>query len=927
MKKILIRKNSIIDYKFTYFFGPKNNNTMKIRDLLKKNIFLLLQITFFTISACSSSKQQEIYRVENLNANWKMQSSEKITGVEDSSISESGYDDSLWLEAIVPGTVLGSLATTGVIEDPYFGTNMQKVDSDQFKHPWWFRTSFQIKPDEMNKTISLRFNGINYRADLWVNGKKVAGKEEFADTYRMFTFLITDAVKEGENIIALKMWPHVDGEYSIGFVDWNPHPRDRNLGIFREVFLEVNEGVKIRSPFVYSKVDKQSLKDADLFVQTELINSSDNNVKGILRVDYQLGVVEKEVSIGQGETLSVKFSPQDFKQLSVKDVKLWWPNGMGNPNLYKLTAEFISEGKIIDRVEKKYGIREIESYLNEDKNRAFDVNGKFILLKGGGWVDDLLLQDTPKSIEAQLRYVQHMNLNSIRLEGFWGKDNTLYDLCDEYGILIMIGWSCHWEWDEYLLKPTHEKYGGATSDEDIELMAESWKDQMLWLRNHPSIYVWMLGSDKLPTPKLEYKYIDLFKQYDPSRPYITSAGGAGTEDNNIVAEVPLVSDISGPTGMKMLGPYAYTPPVYWFTDTQLGGAYGFNTETCPGPNIMPLASLKKMLPEESLWPIDTNYWEFHTGRNNFKTLNRYRKALDARYGKSNSVEEFAFKSQVINYELMRPMFEAFIAHKPKSTGLVQWMLNSAWPELYWQLYDTYLQPNGAFYGVRKACAPLHAIYRYGFHDIYLANEDLNDTDDLIVKIRLFDINSKEIFADEWKGNIKTNTSKFIYKLPELHGINTVSFLDLRIFDKNNSEVDNSIYWLSYTPDVLDYEAAKKLEWPFHTPSKEYADFTALDKLPKVKLDYDYTFKKEDQYGVIQLKVKNPSESIGFFIYIDAVDPATNQPILPVFWSDNYITLLPGEERSYGAKYFLTDASRDKPQLEIKGWNVEPITLN
>ncbi|GAB1452720.1 hypothetical protein MASR2M47_27760 [Draconibacterium sp.] len=323
----------------------------------------------------------------------------------------------------------------------------------------------------------------------------------------------------------------------------------------------------------------------------------------------------------------------------------------------------------MDQVDKKYGIREIRSYLNEDKNRAFEINGKFVMPKGGGWADDIFLRDTRKSVEAQMRYIRHMGLNSIRAEGFWGKDEDLYNLCDEYGILVMIGWNCIWEWEEYLGKACHEKYGGAVTPIDIELLADSWKDQMLWLRNHPSIYVWMLGSDKLPHPDLERKYIALFDKYDPSRTYITSAGGAGTEDNNIVAEVPLVSDISGPTGMKMLGPYAWTPPNYWFTDTQLGGAYGFNTETCPGASIAPLASLRKMMPEEALWPIDKNYWEYHTGRNQFTSLDRDINAINERYGKSSSIEEFAYKAQVNNYEIMRPQFEAFIAHKPKSTGL------------------------------------------------------------------------------------------------------------------------------------------------------------------------------------------------------------------------------------------------------------------
>ncbi len=864
-------------------------------------------------------------RIVNLDQDWKMQSGEKLMEVGGQAISQNKYNDASWLKAVVPGTVLGSLATTSVIEDPYFGINMLKVDPNQFKKSWWFRHTFLLELNDFGKKISLRFNGINYRANLWVNGKKVVGKDTFAGTYRMFTFDISSHVKAGENTVALEMWQHADGEYSIGFVDWNPLPRDRNLGIFREVFLEVNEGVKIRSPFVYSKVNKETCKDAELFIQAELTNSSDKEVEGIVRVNYELGEVEKKVTLEAGETVSCKFSPEEFGQLSVKDVKLWWPNGMGDPNLYQFTTQFISEDRILDKVEKKYGIREVNSYLNKDKNRVFEINGKFVLLKGGGWVDDVLLQDTKESVEAQMRYVKHMNLNSIRCEGFWGKDETLYNLCDEYGILVMIGWSCHWEWDEYLGKPVHPKYGGPTTKEDIELIANYWLDQMLWLRNHPSIYVWMLGSDMLPAPDLERKYWELFNQYDMSRPVVTSAGGVGSEEGVIASNV--VSEISGPTGMKMLGPYAYTPPVYWFTDTIRGGGYGFNTETCPGPNITPLASLKKMFPTDKLWPIDKEYWEYHTGRNAFKTLDRYRKALDARYGESTGVEEFAFKSQVTNYELMRPMFEAFIAHKPKSTGLVQWMLNSAWPELYWQLYDTYLQPNGAFYAVKKACNPLHAIYRYGFNDIYIANEDLNDANNLTVKIRVFDIKSNEIFNAEWKGDIESNTSRFIYKLPEIEVLSAVWFLDLRVFDANNKEVDNSIYWLSLKEDVLDYEAANELEWPYYTPSKEYANFTALDQLPEVELEYDYTFGQDARFGIVNLKLKNPANSIAFFIYMDVIDPATQESILPVFWDDNYVTLLPGEEREYRVKYFLNDASEGKPQIRVKAWNVDQLTLN
>jgi len=885
-----------------------------------------LAVPFLLLSARTIADPLVGSRVEVISTNWKLQPSVKLEGLDEKVISQNGFDTRNWYKAFVPGTVLGSLALGKVIEDPTFGINMKNVDTLQFKKPWWYRTTFKLSPADLKKYVSLRFNGVNYRADLWINGKKVVGSDTFAGTFRMYTFNINPYIQSGENTVALKLSQYAYGEYSLGFCDWNPIPSDRSMGIFREVFLEINDGIKIRSPFVYSKVDTVTKKGADLFIQAELVNSTNKPVSGILRVNYQLGHVEKKVTIPANDTLSYRFNPNEYKQLTVKNVGLWWPNGMGNPKLYNLNVEFIADNKVIDKVSKKYGIREIRSYLNKEKNRTFEINGKFILVKGGGWADDIFLRDTRKSVEAQMRYIRHMNLNSIRCEGFWGKDDTLYDLCDEYGVLVMIGYNCIWEWEEYLKKPCHEKYGGAVGDEDIALLSASWKDQMLWLRNHPSVYLWMLGSDKLPCPKLEMKYVELFQKYDPSRPYSTSAGGAGTEDNNVVATVPLVSEISGPTGMKMMGPYAWTPPEYWFTDTKLGGAWGFNTETCPGAAIPPLSSLKKMLPEASIWPIDKKYWEYHTGRNEFTSLDRDINAIDSRYGKSSNAEEFSFKAQVNNYEIMRPQFEAFIAHKPKSTGLVQWQLNSAWPKMIWQLYDTYLEPNGSFYGVKKACTPLHAIYRYGFNDIYLANEDLAEAKGLTVKIRAFDLHSKEIFAGQWQGNIKSNISQLIYKLPEIKNLTAVWFLDIRIYDKSNKEVDNSIYWLPLKKDILDYEAYKKLSWAFYTPTKQFADFTALDQLPGIKLSYDYKFSKNEKFGKISLKVKNPSSTIAFFLFLDVINPSTHQPILPVYWNDNYVTLLPGEERTYEASYYLSDSDGSRPLLEVRGWNVGKTTI-
>ncbi len=894
-------------------------NIIMIKKIFVQRFVLLLINIMILLNSFAQKKDTGLYRTILLRENWKLQSSAKLEGVDGSIISKKEYKANNWHNAIVPGTVMGNLVADSIIIDPYFGINLKKVNKKQFEQPWWYRTSFDLSKDDLKKQINIRIKGINYRADLWINGKKVAGKDKFYGAFNMFTFNINDYVIAGENIIAIELWQPVAGEYSIGFVDWNPQPPDKSMGVFRDVVLEINQGLKIRSPFVSATVDKNTLNDAQLTIQTELENSTQSNISGILKVDFSLGTFEKNIEIPAGETVSCRFTDNDFKQLNVHNVKLWWPNGFGEANLYDVNISFVSKNKTIDSVSTKYGIRQIDSYINKEGNRVVEVNGKFVLIKGGGWVDDLLLQDTKESIEAQIRYVKHMGLNSIRLEGFWGKDESLYNLCDKYGILIMVGWSCHWEWDEYLGKETHSKYMAYGNKEDIKLLTSYWKSQLLWLRNHPSIYLWMLGSDKLPAPELEKNYLNLFQKYDMTRPWATSAGGVGS-DQGIVGEDVLVSEISGPTGMKMLGPYAYTPPVYWFTDTNLGGAYGFNTETCPGPNISPLASLKKMLPEKYLWPIDKEYWEYHCGRNAFQTLDRYRTAINARYGKSKSIEEFAFKSQLMNYELMRPMFEAFIAHKPQSTGLIQWMLNSAWPEMYWQLYDSYLQPNGAFYAVKKSNQAIHAIYRYGKDDIFLSNNQLKDVKNVKVLIRAYDINSKLIYTDEWKGNIKANSSMFIKKLPQISGLTNVWFLDLRVYDSQTKEIDRNFYYLSLKKDELDYKAAEKLPWAFYTPSKSYADYSALNKLPDVRLQTVYNFTKTDKYAKVSLSLKNTSNSIAFFVYMDVVDNATNEPVLPIYWTDNYISLLPGEEQKYEAYYPLAVFS-DKPAIIIRGWNV------
>jgi exo-1,4-beta-D-glucosaminidase len=481
---------------------------------------------------------------------------------------------------------------------------------------------------------------------------------------------------------------------------------------------------------------------------------------------------------------------------------------------------------------------------------------------------------------------------------------------------MMVGWSCHWEHEQYLGKPVDDRYGGVTCPEDIELIAQSWQDQVIWLRNHPSIFVWAVASDKVPKPELAQRYIETFQKYDPSRPYLASTGGVGSEQQIIGKDV-VISEICGPSGVKMLGPYAYTPPVYWYTDKTLGGAYGFNTETSPGAVVPVLESIKKMIPEDHFWPID-EFWEFHCGLNEFSTLDRYREAMNRRYGEPACVEEFVVKAQVLNYELMRPMFEAFRANKSAATGVVQWMLNAAWPKMYWQLYDRYLMPTGAFYAAKKACEPLHLLYNYGDRSIYIVNDHLEVCRNLKATIRVLDINSAEVLNRIFSHDVQPESSGKIFELPEFNRISMTYFLDLRLYNEKGIEIGNNFYWLSNKPDVLDYDT-KVEPWPYYTPSKEYADLTALNFLPPGKINFKYHTEITGEYAKITATLHNAGEAIAFFIELKASKKKSGETILPVFWEDNYVSLLPGETRAIEATF---PAVNDQVVLTINGFDLE-----
>ncbi|MCG2462208.1 hypothetical protein K8352_15720 [Flavobacteriaceae bacterium F89] len=853
-----------------------------------------------------------------LKDHWKLGSSEQISQ-SGNILSTDAAISKDWLPATVPGTVLGTLVTNGVYQDPYFGENLKAIPTDPFKAPWWYTTTFLIDSDRADPFARIYFDGINHKANVWLNGKLIADVNAINGTYRRTSFNVTGAIVPGNNVLAIEVIPPKPGDFSTGFVDWNPSPPDGNMGIFRPVTVKLSRGVRIENPFVKTRLDLTGPIEAALSVSAELYNDSDREITG--RLSGSIGPIKFElpVTLEANSKQDVTFQPGDFPSLAIKNPKLWWPVNLGEPHLHDLNLEFLIGDHISSTAHTRFGIREVTDYWLNDIHRGYEINGKKVLIKGAGWTDDLLLMDTHEKIEAQVKYVKQMNLNCIRLEGIWGKDHKLYDLCDEHGLLLMVGWSCHWEHEIHMGVPVSERFGAVYKPKDIEHVAQAWEEQVLWLRNHPSIFVWTVASDKVPITELEQKYIDTFAKYDPTRPYLNSTGGVGS-DQHVIGSEDVISEISGSSGVKMLGPYAYTAPVYWYTDTKFGGAYGFNTETGPGAQVPQLESLKKFIPEDKLWPIG-GVWDYHCGRYEFATIDRFTTAIDERYGKPKSIEEFNKKAQALNYELMRPMFEAFQVNKKKSTGVVQWMLNAAWPKMYWQLYDYYLNPTGAFYATQKACAPLQLIYNYGDHQIYAVNDHPNKVENLRARIRVVNIDSKIVLEENMSFDADPDSSAPIFQLEALEELSSTYFLDLRLYNSEGQETGGNFYWLSTQEETLDYETDLG-PFAYHTPSKRYADLRLLNTLSQTEIAVTHTVAVTKTEQHVSLTLKNPSNSIAFLINLKLIDRANGELILPVFWDDNFISLLPGEERTLHANF----GSKNAVNLKVEGWNVNPMEI-
>ena len=895
--------------------------------ILNKNIswnkvlslcLLLCWIFFFTTDYCFSPTGNEKHKNEGstlrnltvgtklmLRDGWQVQTSSGEP--KGAVISKVGFDTNCWYPTTIPATVAGVLTKEGVYPDPFVGMNLlewpgvfyplrgksvkpKQPSTNPFKVGWWFRNEFDLPANMKGRNITLHFEGISYRADIWINGKQIADTGYVAGAMRRFTFDITKDVQPGKlNALALLVYAQGPRDLGHTWVDWAPQPPDNFLGLWRDVFVTSSRSLKMNDPFVHSRV-ASDLSSADLIVSMDLENTGDQLANGTLSIKVNNKEIITQVSVPGHTTKRISFDGTEYPELHLTQPRLWWPNGFGNPEMYTMKLSVNTNGKVSDTRTIRFGVREVTSELTPDGYRLYKINHHPILIRGAGWARNLFFMETPKREEQEIRLVHDMGLNAVRFEGKIGSDHLL-NLMDENGILAIPGFCCCDWWERW------EKWNEATKS----IAYSSLRDQLVLLRNHPSILTFWYGSDKHATPEVEKEYLKIIDETEWPNPTVASAGEYTT--------------VAGPSGVKMQGPYDYEPPIYWYGDKD-GAAFGFATEIGTGKTISSVESLKKMLGEDHLWPRD-EAWTLHTQGGEYTPFNNFEDGMKGRYGAATDLNDYIRKAQLISYDNERAMFEAYDRNKYKSTGVIKWMLNNAWPSTAWHLYDYYLEAGSGYYGTKKSLEPLHVQYSYDDHSVVVVNSTLNKSKDITVQAAVFDITGKQLWSKTALTNIMADSVVRVFTIPEIANLSKTYFVSLMLKDASGKDVSRNFYWLSTVADELD---PSKRKW-YITPTTVHGDFTELVTMPSVTLGVKTVFHHEGDDNCATVTLTNSSQSLAFFTRLRVMNAQGDAEILPQIWDDNYVSLLPGETRTLTARWKPEDAKDVTPKVVADGWNV------
>lgn len=848
---------------------------------------------------------------------WKMIKAGDLTDAGEL-VSQPGYGVKSWMPAIVPGTVLNSLVYNKKYPEPYYGIN-NKVESKLIPdisevgrdfYTYWFRTEFTVPESFKGKTVWLQLDGINYRAEVWVNGNLLSTiKGMFIQDY----IDVTSFVQVGKpNGLAIKVYP-VDmpgsvkpkawgakgenrngGNGMIGLnttmlmsVGWDftfmDGIRDRNTGIWRNISLYATGKVALRHPFVKSDLRKPKYDQSRESVSVEVVNPTmgfnpiNCVVKGeIVGEGIQF---EKKVRVQRGEEKVVSFSPEEFPQLVMDNPRLWWPVNKGPQNLYELKMTVSVNGVVSDSVKTKFGIREIVSDTNTpDKSRVFYVNGKRLFIRGTNWIPEGMQRTSDERTYAELRYTRQSGVNLVRM---WGggiaESDYFFQLCDELGLLV---------WQEFWLT------GDTRHPNDQANYLDNVESTVKRIRNHPSLAYYVASnesSEVTGTP-------ELLKRLDGTRGYQMQSECAGVHDGS---------------------PYKQVNPMQHYEDSASprgSRVNGFNPEY-GAPTLPTVEILREMMDEKDLWPINKKVWDYLDG-NGFHLMTTLYTDLVNNYGKSSSIDEFAKKGQLLGAINSKSIWEVWNYNKLDygdrfCSGLLFWYHNCPVKQVCARMWDWSLEPTASLYHTANSLEPLHAQFDYLKNTVSVVNDYYKAFPNYKVTAQVYDLDSRKVLEESAVVNIPEDgvvNDAITLRFPA--GISQVHFIKLILKDEKGKEVSSNFYWRSNDK----YKGKSTLTGP------AASGFEDLAKMPKANVKMTYKTRTEGDRYFVDIKMKNTSKKIAFFNQLQLLNSKMS-PVRPSFYTDNFFSLLPGEEKAVTIETGKAKLN-DGAVLVLKGWNAD-----
>lgn len=852
-----------------------------------------------------------------VSAGWQLQDIAKVPESGEV-LSNPGYSAANWYKATVPGTVLTSLVNEGVYPEPLYGENNRpdKIPESLCRTSYWYRTELTIPAGFNGKHVWLNFDGINYIADIWANGRRLG---EIRGAFSRGVFDITSIAGAGERVaiaVLIKPPPNPgepqeqtvalgmggnggvmshDGPTFISSQgwDWIPAIRDRNMGIWQNVTLTSTGPVVIQDPYVVTDLPLPQTDRAEVMIEAKVRNVSGEKQTGVLRGTLGDHRIESGLLVlSPGESTLTKF------KVSIDRPKLWWPNGLGDPYLYPLELRFQVGSVVSDTERLNVGIREVSYSIAGSDNLGLVVNGVPVFAKGGNWGMDEAMKRSPRErLEAQIRLHREANYTIIRNWVGQSTSEDFYDLCDRYGILV---------WDEFF-QPNPSDSGrarGGNGDDDIAdipMYLANVREKVLRFRNHPSIALWCGRNEGVPTPAaINEGNAAILKELNPDRLYQPSSTDG--------------------RGVRSGGPYAWRTPEAFYAGPARGGR-GRGRGPASGPASAPastplepfkteigsasiptLESIKSFLDPKDWNPVPLNdAWAAHDLCRGNGQGDQYPARVTARYGAFTDLPSFVRKAQLMNYEAHRAMYEGRQAKMfNPSNAVINWMSNPAQPSFTWQVYSYDLEPFGSFFGTQKACEPVHIQMNQDDWRVMVINNTARDLVGLTATVRVVNMDGSEKKQRSLPAVAKSSSANDLGPIEFPADVSDVHFVKLELRDSNNRIISHNFYWRG---------------------KAQQADFTAMDSMPTVGLNASASYRVEKGKCLVEVTLSNPTKQVALMAHAQLRREESNQRVLPVYYSENYVSLLAGEQRTIRIEASVDDLKGEKPMVVVDGWNV------